>query len=52
MNRVTVSLVPFGPYVLDFRTGIDDYIGVINSVRERLVRLGYAYDTKIYVNVR
>lgn len=52
MNRVTVSLVPFGPYVLDFRTGIDDYIGVINAVRERLVRLGYDYDTPIYVNVR
>lgn len=52
MNRVTVSLVPFGPYVLDFRTGVNDYIGVINAVRERLVRMGYDHDTKIYVNVR
>ena len=52
MNRVTVSLVPFGPYVLDFRTSIDDFIGIVNAVRERLVRLGYGHDTQIYVNVR
>ena len=52
MNRVTVSLVPFGPYVLDFRTSIDDFIGIVNAVRERLVRMGYDHGTEIYVNVR
>ena len=52
MNRVTVSLVPCGPYVLDFRTGINDFIGIVNAVRERLVRMGYGHGTEIYVNVR
>lgn len=52
MNRVTVSLVPFGPYVLDFRCGADDFLSIVNIVKERLTRMGYDASVPLYVNVR
>lgn len=57
MNRVTVSLVAYGPYVLDFRCGANNYIDVVQIALSRLARMGY--DTSkhpmgkgLFINVR
>lgn len=57
MNRVTVSLIPYGPYVLDFKSGANNFIDVVQSVLDRLARLGYDVSEYpmgkgLFINVR
>ena len=44
MNRVTVSLVPYGPYVLDYKSGANDFLSNVLIAIERLEALGYSFD--------
>lgn len=57
MNRVTVSLVAYGPYILDFECGANNFIDVVQIVLSRLERLGYdvanyPMGKNLFINVR
>ena len=57
MNRVTVSLIPYGPYVLDYKSGMCNYIDNVILAVDKLNDLGYSFTLNdmgksFFVNVR
>ena len=57
MNRVTVSLVAYGPLVLDFQSGANSFLSNVLIAVEKLNALGYDVSINdmgksFFINVR
>jgi hypothetical protein len=57
MNTVTISLIPYGPHILSYRSAACSFLDNVIIAIERLERLGYSFTLddmgkKFFINVR